>query len=379
MSSIPALQIVHVFPGSARVACGPCDAIKTFMESQAEYGLRVSAISPMDDGIDRDRSRPIEHLPIREFDLEREAFPSMPELQCGPGRRVFHFHGISPWSDRLARHLKKAGTPYVFTSHGHLHFRDLVHGLKKAVYLSLFNSFIRQAGGLHFLTRREMERSHFILPGWRKKILVQPNLVRLPDRDSISAAPRDSLGIPPDAFVFAYLGRLDVRHKGLDLLVEAFSRLSPVRAVHLLLIGPDFAGGRQVLEELAKKLGCEKSLHFTGPKVAPDKWELLKTADAFISPSRWEAFSIAMVEAIGFGLPTVVSDEINCAAEMAAGRAALISGLSPDALAAAMNQLITDASLRRSLAESGREWVLKTCSYAAAGPRFAEFYESVGQ
>ena len=347
------------------------------MESQAEYGLAVSAISPVDNYLDPARIRPIEHLPIREFDPEREELPAMPELQPGPNRKVFHFHGISHWSDRMALHLKHVGIPYVFTSHGHLHFYGLLHGAKKAVYLNFFNSFIRQAEGLHFLTQREMERSRYILPGWHKKILVQPNLVRLPNPDSINATSRDSLGIPRDAFVFVYLGRLDVRHKGLDLLLGAFSRLSPVRPVHLLLIGPDFAGGRKVLEDLAKKLGCEKRIHFTGSKVAPGKWELLKMADAFISPSRWEAFGIAMVEAIGFGLPTIVSDEINFVKEVAAGRAAMISGVSAAALAATMNRLMADPALRRSLSELGREWVLKTCSYAAAGPHFAEFYESV--
>jgi glycosyltransferase involved in cell wall biosynthesis len=377
MASKDGFQIVHVFPNSARLSCGPCDAIMAFMESQRECGLEVRAISPADDTVAPERRRPIEHLPIQEFNLDRADFSSMVGERSGGDQEIFHFHGLSPWSDRLAECLKNASTPYVFTSHGQLHFRGLVHGIKKFAYLNFLNPFIRDAAGLHFLTHREKERSRYILPFWRKKVLVQPNLVRLPERDSIIPASREQLGIPANAFVFAYLGRLDVRHKGLDFLVEAFARIAHDNEAHLLMIGPDFAGGRQVLEELVRKLGCEKKVHFTGPKIGPVKWEFLKAADAFVSPSRWEAFSIAMAEAIGFGLPTIVSDGINSASEMAAARAAVTSRLSARPLAAAMSQVMADQNLRRSLADNGHQWVVNTCSFSTAGPRFAEFYRSL--
>jgi glycosyltransferase involved in cell wall biosynthesis len=377
MSLKAGMQVVHVFPNSARVACGPCDAIKAFMACQGESGLDVRAISPVDDHIPIDQVRSIEQLRIREFHADREDFQTMPELRPDGSRKVFHFHGLSPWSDEIAKNLKTMAIPYVFTSHGHLHYRGLVHGLKKLVYLNLVNAFMRNAAGLHFLTQRERDRSRFILPFWHKKILVQPNLTQLPDRDGIKAVARELLGIPAKAFVFAYLGRLDVKHKGLDLLVEAFAGLAGADQVHLLLIGPDFNSGRAQLEQLARKLNCEKQVHFTGSKVGVAKWEFLKAADAFISPSRWEAFSIAMAEAIGFGLPTIVSDGINCASEMAAGRAAIVSRLSQTALAAAMSRLMTDPALCRSLSESGRRWVRETCSFSSAGPRFAAFYESL--
>jgi glycosyltransferase involved in cell wall biosynthesis len=168
-----------------------------------------------------------------------------------------------------------------------------------------------------------------------------------------------------------------VRHKGLDFLVQAFAAISRHTNARLLLIGPDFAEGRRFLEQLAKKLGCEKQIHFPGPQVGVAKWALLKIADAYVSPSRWEACSIAQAEAIGFGLPTIVSDEINMAPEWVAGRVALVSPLSTGALAGAMRQVMADAALRHSLSGAGRQWVAEMCSHGRAGARFAEFYESV--
>ena len=371
------LQIVHVFPNSARLSCGPCNAIMAFMECQLQRGLNVRAIGPADLHIPAERRQPIEHLPITEFDIETSDYWASALALADNTRTVFHFHGIAPWMSRLARRLTEQALPYVFTSHGQLHFHGLGHGVKKFTYLNFLNRFLRNAGGLHFLTCRERERSRFILPLWHKPVLTQPNLVRLPEAQSVIPVARETLGIPAEAFVFAYLGRLDVQHKGLDFLVQAFAEVARQTNIRLLLIGPDFSGGQQFLEQLAKRLGCEKQIHFVGSQVGPIKWSYLKMADAFVSPSRWEACSIAQAEAIGFGLPTIVSDEINIAPEMVASRVALASPLSAAALARFMRQMMTDNALRQSLSETGRQWVAETCSYESAGARFAEFYESI--
>jgi glycosyltransferase involved in cell wall biosynthesis len=168
-----------------------------------------------------------------------------------------------------------------------------------------------------------------------------------------------------------------VQHKGLDFLVEAFAEVSKAANIRLMLIGPDFAGGRAFLERLAQARGCETKVHFLGSQVGAAKWGALKMADAFVSPSRWEACSIAQAEAIGFGLPTIVSDEINIAPEMLANQAALVAPLDAGALAAKMRQLMADAGLRESLATNGRKWVQEAFAFENAGPRFTRFYETV--
>jgi glycosyltransferase involved in cell wall biosynthesis len=376
MPSNASIRIVHVFPNAARLSCGPCNAIMAFMECQRQHGLEVRALSPVDPHIPAERRQSIAHLPIQEFDLPVDDPCALAlALAEAPGT-VFHFHGLAPWQDPIGRALKSKSVPYVFTSHGQLHFHGLVHALKKLAYLNGVNRFIRDAAGLHFLTRRERKRSRFILPWWRRPVLVQPNLVRLPDPDTIIPAAREALGIPPEAFVFGYLGRLDVQHKGLDFLVQAFAVVSEAANSRLVLIGPDFAGGQEFLKQLAQKLGCEQKIIFLGSQVGAAKWSALKMADAFVSPSRWEACSIAQAEAIGFGLPTIVSDEINIAPEMLANQAALVAPLAAGALAAEMRRLMGDAALRQSLATNGRKWVKEAFAFENAGPRFTQFYEA---
>ncbi|HEY3901264.1 MAG TPA: glycosyltransferase family 4 protein [Chthoniobacter sp.] len=360
------------------------------MRCQLAHGLNVHGISPADDTIPAERQQSIGDLPITEFDRGRSAELDLvlPSLDGGQAGAVLHFHGIAPWMDRMAKVLRKRGIPYVFTSHGHLHYHGWSHGLKKWIYLNFVDRFLRGASGLHFLSEREKERSRAILPWGRKSVLVQSNLIQLPDEAEITPADRADLDIPADAFIFAYLGRLDVEHKGLDILLKAFSLLShgrgdrkpdqlPDSFPHLLMIGPDWAGGQARLEELARQLDQSSRVHFLGPRMGEAKWSLLKMAGAFVSPSRWEACSISQAEAIGLGLPTIVSDEINMAPEMVAAHAALASPLTTDRLAAAMRQVQADGDLQRTLSESGRKWAAETCSAEKAGERFAKFYRAV--
>ena len=376
MSSAASYRIIHVFPNAARLSCGPCNAVMAFMECQLEQGMDVGAISPADPHIPEASRQPIEHLPIEEFDFAgnyRERALKM----SGPKPAVFHFHGIERWMDELAAALDKNSIPYVFTSHGQLHFHSAVHAAKKLAYLNVVNPFIRRAAGLHFLTQREARRSRFILPLYRKPLLIQANLIQPPDAQKIVPASRAAHGIPADAFVYAYLGRLDVRHKGLDLLVKAFAGVASGHNSRLLLIGPDFKGGREFLQQLARQENCEDKVIFAGPKTGRAKWEFLKMADAFVSPSRWEALGISQVEAIGLGLPTIVSDKFNIAPEMLTHGAALVARLDAGSLAAEMRRLRENAALRVSLANAGGKWVKEFFTSASAAPRFKKFYEAV--
>jgi glycosyltransferase involved in cell wall biosynthesis len=378
MTPSSGFRVVHVFPDSARLSSGPCNAILAIMESQQMHGMDVLGLSPLDNPVPPAQRQPIEHLPIREVTFGAADFAAT-ALAARAERRqaVYHFQGIAPKTNRLARRLRQAGIPYVFTSQGHLLAHGSVHWLKKFVYLNLVSPFIRDAGGLQFCTQREADRSRYLLPVWRGPVLVHHNLVRVPDPATVRPRARAELGIPPESFLFAYLGRLHVEHKGLDLVVKAFARVAARANAYLLLVGPDFEGGRQILERLAARLDCADRIRFLGSQLGGAKWSTLRMADAFVSPSRWEACSSAQAEAIGFGLPTILSTAASISPEAVACRSALASPLNAVALARSMQQLIEDVQLRRSLSEAGRRWVLETCSFEKAGAAFEQFYQQV--
>ncbi len=260
----------------------------------------------------------------------------------------------------------------MLTSHGQLSFHSRLHGFKKFVYLNGVDRGPRKAAGLHLLTTFAERRSKLLLPGYRGLRLIQGNVVQPPNLSTLPAAPRSHYGIPLNAFVLLFLGRLDVRVKGLDLLVEAFSCL-PVDRFRLVLAGPDWQGGRARLEQLAEQLGCRNRIHFPGPVYGGEKWSLLRMADLFVSPSRWDAFSIAQAEALTLGLPLVTSDKVNTAPDLREADAALLTPLAVEPIAKAICLLEADPELRQTLAKRGKAWADLHCNPERAGLRFREY------
>ncbi|MDB5799559.1 MAG: N-diacetylbacillosaminyl-diphospho-undecaprenol alpha,3-N-acetylgalactosaminyltransferase [Rhodocyclales bacterium] len=114
---------------------------------------------------------------------------------------------------------------------------------------------------------------------------------------------RDALGVPADALVFLYMGRLN-RDKGVLDLAQAFAQLgqsSP--STHLLLVGPDEAGMRPLVQETCA--ACSAQLHFVGYTDQPQRY--IAAADVFCLPSYREGFPTSVIEAAASGIPTIAS------------------------------------------------------------------------
>lgn len=104
--------------------------------------------------------------------------------------------------------------------------------------------------------------------------------------------------------VLMAMGRL-VEQKGFDLLLDAFASAGGRKSGWRLVIigeGPQ----REALQERARALGISDVVEFAGRIDRPDA--LLKTADIFVLPSRYEGFPNALLEAMSLGVACVAFD-----------------------------------------------------------------------
>ncbi len=369
------MNVVHVFPYTVRVSGGHSNAIRSFIACQRAKGINAVGLAPAPDAATPET--PLE-FPLVEVDpldsLRWETLAKRFKIEAG--NSLLHFHSVNRKFAPLLSDLRRTGVPYVFTSHGQLDFQSAGRWLKKFIYLNVLDRSLRNAAGLHLLTGLANHRLPFLLPGYDGLKLVQGHLVTVPNPAALPAAARGDYGIPGDAFVLIFLGRLDVGTKGLDLLVEAFASLPSAR-LRLMMVGPDWNGGQAKLERLAGQLGCRNRIHFPGPIYGDQKYALLRMADAFVSPSRHEAFGITLIEAMLCGRPLVTSNKINLAPDLKAANAALITPLVAEAIARAVATLEADPELRQALASRGQAWAERNCDPDRAGVRFREFYQSI--
>lgn len=168
------------------------------------------------------------------------------------------------------------------------------------------------------------------------------------------------------------------KHKNLDSFVLAFAQAK--RRFHfphdLVIAGTQGSGHRDLLSAIAAASAGE-FVHMTGYVEPPDLPLLYQTADLFAMPSLYEGFGFPVLEAMQLGVPTLVSTAASLR-EVAGEASVYANPCDIDSMAAALGRVLTDANLRRQLAEKGRvqaakfSWrntaleTLKVCRMAAS-------------
>ena len=256
-----------------------------------------------------------------------------------------------------ARLARSAGKPYVIFAHGSLHFQGISHqkARLKQLYLAVMERLnFQQALFIAFNAPEEREGSRF---GELGKVI--PSGI---DPAKFAAMPRpgyfrELFPQLQDKLFILFLGRLDIRQKGLDLLIPAFARLKRVYpGVHLVLAGPDEDAGGKLIGQLARRHGVEEAVTLTGLISGREKLAALQDADLLVLPSRFEGLSIALLEALYAGLPVVVTDRVGLWREVEKNRCGLVASFDEDSLAAALNH-IAAAPDRREMGQRGRQLV----------------------
>ena len=138
-----------------------------------------------------------------------------------------------------------------------------------------------------------------------------------------------------------FLGRIHEK-KGCDLLLTAFARARDIDPnAHLVMAGPDDGEYAAQMRALAKELGIEERVTWTGMLAGDLKWGAFRTSDVFALPSHQENFGIAVAEALGSRLPVLISDKVNIWREVKADGAGIVTTDTVEGTLAALSAWLT--------------------------------------
>ncbi len=145
-----------------------------------------------------------------------------------------------------------------------------------------------------------------------------------------------------------FVGRHE-RRKGLEVALEAFSRLPP--GATLWVVGPGTAN-----DELQRRYRAVSGVVFCGAVSEAEKWARLRAADVLVAPSLFgESFGVVLLEAMGAGAVVVGSDLPGYRRATADGEAALLVPAGDvDALAGALARALSDRVLASQLVTAGK-------------------------
>ena len=167
-----------------------------------------------------------------------------------------------------------------------------------------------------------------------------------------------------------FVGSLSLR-KGVPWLLRAFARIRAPAELHL--VGPTDADAAAVI---AREPSDRVVFH--GPLRGTSLERAYADADIFCLPSLEEGFSLAVLEAMGMGLPVVITAETGATDRVEAGREGfVVPGRDPVALGEALESLIADPDRRRAMGEAARRRIAQDTTWADYGDRAVAAYRQL--
>lgn len=215
----------------------------------------------------------------------------------------FHFHGAYIIEFFVcATILKIFGYKWFVTPHGAYSRNTLLkNNLLKKMYIKTLDCiYIKKSQKIQALAPKEREDILDCFPNIEVEVI--PNGVNIP-----GVITKVRGGIEDKYFVFC--GRLH-RQKGLDYLLDGYlSYISSGGHMKLYIIGD--GEERSFVSDFIENNYLQNKVIMLGALFNEDKNKVIASASAFVAPSRFEGFPIALLEAFSLNIPAVVSKETN--------------------------------------------------------------------
>lgn len=208
---------------------------------------------------------------------------------------LVHVHGVDFFIDYLGTLRGRHGRPLVLSTHGGFFHTRWFPALKRAYFDTVTRHSLRGADRVIACSPQDQELFSRIS---QNVTLVENGI----DYDAFSVVEKQ---FGRENLVF--VGRLS-KNKRIDRLLDIFRLVLKQRPeTQLLIVGPDWEGLREGLEQQAQRLGISDSVTFSGEVSHGQLLDHLSRARLFVSPSGYEAFGLSAVEAMASGTVPVLN------------------------------------------------------------------------
>ena len=297
---------------------GVATATRALARGLAARGHEVLVIAPSQTGrryeemdgnyrIIRTRSVPI---PFRQnlriaIELQNEFKKILETFQPD----IVHVHTQLTVGLTALRMARKLGIPVVATNH--VMPENILDNLKILLPLARpINHIMKEYGILlykgaeHIVMPTQSAIDMFNLQGMDIPFTPMSNGIDLKEfkPGTVPKAFKQRFGLPLDKPIVTYLGRLD-KEKHVSVLLRAMVHVRQQLDAHTLIVGQ--GNDMDDLRELAKNLGLQAHVTFTGLVDEKDKPMIQRCATVYVMPSPAELQSLATLEAMASGQPLV--------------------------------------------------------------------------
>jgi glycosyltransferase involved in cell wall biosynthesis len=212
------------------------------------------------------------------------------------------------------------------------------------------------------------------------KAIIVPNPIKPFEFTRNEQAAKDfrkNLDIPEGEKIILFLGRIHPK-KGLDLFLKSvYPILLEEKDWIFVIVGPDEKKHQKKLKKLVECLGIKDKVIFHGAVYDKLKIGAYSAADIFVLTSYNENFGMSVVEAMAFGIPVIISDQVGISREIAEDRAGVVVPLNEKVIHDSLLDLVNNEGLRQQYSISGIECVRKRYNVDTVCSQMIKNYESI--
>lgn len=280
------------------------------------------------------------------------------------------FHEIyRPIYLKLYKELLEKKIPYVIFPHGGLTKQAQSQKRIKKIVANklLFNSFFNHAVSIQCLSKREMETSI-------------SNAEKFIGTNGIDEKNQIKKNLKTTELKFVYIGRIDFRIKGFDLLIEAIHReykFLQENNCRFEIYGPSEGKSKKKIESLIRKKKIENIITLHEAVTKQKKEAALLDADYFIQTSRSEGMSMGILEALSYGIPCIVTEGTGMADEVEKNGAGIGCKTNAADIANALHCAVKKKELMQNMSNAAKEYVEKKYNWETITKNVINKYESV--
>lgn len=382
------MKILHVITSVYKEGGGTSEVVPRLCKALSDIGHDVSLTTAHIGEISNEAQKAIDAgvqyvaCPRLKFDSRLALSPVFAReiKRLVANADIVHLHGLWMYPQWAAGWTaQKLGKPYVMMPHGFLDPERLkISKVKKRIVGGLIERpLLRKANGI--VATSQSEAVGIRAYGVDRPMHIMPIGIDCEKFDSgrRNEGLMNRLGLDLRKKHLLYFSRI-TPIKGLDMLAEAWGRIDR-KDWQLVIVGPDDRGYSNVVSALYADSIAEGSVVIHGAVFGQDKYDLLKSVDAFVLPTRSENWSIAVAEAMTAGLPVVCTKGApwSCLNDYRAG---FWVDISAEAIRYGVQSIIDmDEQTRRDIGGNGRKWVAANLNWGEIAANMVDFYKEISK
>ncbi len=291
---------------------------------------------------------------------------------------IIHLHGL--WQAPCwyaGKECQKQKKPYVMMPHGFLEPERLkISRWKKWIIGQCIEKpLLKAANGI--IATSESEENGIRAYGLTNRVHIMPIGLDLGDIDCGEKNNEllKKIGCDLNKKHLLYFSRI-TPIKGLDMLAEAWSRVDHT-GWQLVIVGPDDRGYACEVKKMYAEQIVNGAVVMNGAIYGKDKYDLLKSVDAFVLPTRSENWSIAIAEAMAAKLPVLCTKGApwKCIDDVNAG---CWVDITPRGIELGLQKIFTMNDCERiESGTNGRKWVEDNLQWHKIAEELIHFYSQI--